>query len=426
MSEQEKTVDIPQELTSGNKAWPIIFIDTRKLNLWRAPQGVATLVSEAIREAAHRLHKPSVKGQTLHKIHIGEPKCTTRMRPEYTIGATKFLKEKGAESVVSGDTTVAYTGTRGHKENPPGNCSPYIKLAAGHGWCVSKAAGIPFVVLDRPGTSKKGEFSFDKEEYRIGIDGINKFNDFYVAGGFAKSDFTVNNAHLTLHGLAGVAGCVKSIAMGCTSLAGKLRMHQSLLPYFDADRCIRCGRCVENCPEDALILPDDESTPVVDPDKCIGCGECEAVCAVTKQAVTLKGQQITDWSRGEDTLPIRMTDYTIGIMSAADRVVDTPAGYTNKWDNTLHILHMYAVTERCDCIDVTQKPLISKDLGFLVGKNPFAMDKLAAKILVNEMDEQEVTIDDTSLLETADKSAEYARETYGILDEVPVDKKTLS
>jgi len=422
MSEQKFSVDIPQELTSKDKAWRIIFIDTRKLNLWKAPQGVATLVGEAM----HNLHQPEIKGQTLHKIHIGEPKCTTRMRPEYTIGATKFLKEKGVDGVACGDTTVAYTGPRGHKENPVGNCETYTKLARKHGWSVSKAAGIHFVILDRPETSKDGEFRFDQQEYRIELEGINRFNDFYIAGGFAKSDFTINNAHLTLHGLAGVAGCVKSIAMGCTSLAGKLRMHQSLLPYFDSARCVKCGKCVENCPEDALTLPDDESTPVVDPDKCIGCGECEAVCAVRKQAVTLKGRKITDWSRGEDTLPVRMTDYVIGIMSGADRVVQTPSGYTNKWDNTLHLLHMYAVTERCDCIDVTQKPLIAKDLGFLVGKNPFAMDKLAAEILVKEMNEQGVTIDDTSLLETADKSARYAKQSYGILDEVPVEKKTLS
>jgi hypothetical protein len=425
MNKKRASVNIPEELTSHNKAWKTIYIDTSELDLWKATEGVATLVSEAVREAMHKLHKPPIKGQGLNKIHIGEPKCSTRMRGEYTIGGTKFLKEKGVSGVVSGDTTVAYTGKRGHKENPMDNCDTYVNLARKHGWCISGSAGTPFVVLDRPATSKKGEFEFDESDYHVEIEGINKFNDFYVAGGFAKSDFTVNNAHLTLHGLAGVAGCVKSIAMGCTSLPGKLRMHQSLLPYFDADRCIKCGRCVDNCPEDALTLSDDKPTPAVDVNKCIGCGECEAVCAVTKQAVHLKGEDITDWSRGEDTLPVRMADYMIGMLSASDAAVETK-NQTNKWDSTIHLMHMYAITERCDCIDVTQKPLIRKDLGFLIGKNPFAIDKLAAELLIKAMNEQSVKIDDEQLLQTAHKSADYVKKTYNILDEVPVEKTVLS
>ncbi len=104
--------------------------------------------------------------------------------------------------------------------------------------------------------------------------------DFFLAGGFAAADVVIQHAHLTLHGLAGVAGCVKGLAMGCSSLKGKLRMHQSLLPDFDEQLCAACGGCVECCPQRALNLPEGAATPAVDAELCIGCGECEAVWTV--------------------------------------------------------------------------------------------------------------------------------------------------
>jgi pyruvate formate lyase activating enzyme len=41
-------------------------------------------------------------------------------------------------------------------------------------------------------------------------------------------------------------------------------------------RCIRCGRCIEVCPQDAVSILEDG--PVMDSDKCNLCGECIAAC----------------------------------------------------------------------------------------------------------------------------------------------------
>lgn len=145
---------------------------------------------------------------------------------------------------------------------------------------------------------------------------------------------------------------------------------------------------------------------MVDPERCIGCGECEAVCATHKGATTLRGQEITDWTRGEYTLPTRLADYTVGLMNG-------------RWDTTVHVLHMYAITERCDCLNTRQQPMIDRDLGFLVGKNPFAMDLLAARVLTQALEAEGKTTT-TNFVAAAQTCADHADKTYGILAETPV------
>jgi len=405
-------LQVPRPLRVREQSWPIVHVEVPGRNLWRNPSATSAVVNHALYKAIGRVHDGGISGRTLLKVHIGEPKCVTRMRPEYMIGSLRFARENGAVEVVAGDTTVAYSGPRGHKDNPPADVSAYLELARKHGWSRGGPAGLPFVVLDRPGTGTSDEFTFTQRAERRQIEGINCFNDFFLAGGFAAADFVVNHAHLTLHGLAGLAGCVKSIAMGCSGLTGKLRMHQSLLPIFDAERCVRCGQCVDSCPQGALQLRENDSHPTVEPELCIGCGECEAVCAMSKEAIRLQCHDISDWQRGNETLPMRMADYAVGIMN-------------DKWDSTVHVLHMYAVTRRCDCVDVRQQPLIETDLGFLVGKNPFAIDKLAGQLL-HEAAERESQPIENSLLEAAETTAGYVQQAYGILDEVPIEKMVVS
>ena len=403
---------VPAGLRGDGELWPTVFVDARGVNLRDGGSAAVEKINDAIHKALYAVCPEAVSGQALLKVHIGEPKCVTRMRPEYMWSSVNFLREKGAPAVVAGDTTVAYTGPRGHKQNPLGNVSSYLGLAREHGWSEDDAAGIPFVVLDRPCTVVPGRFEFHHKQERTQVRDIRRFKDFYLAGGFAAADLVINHAHLTLHGLAGLAGCLKSIAMGCSALRGKLRMHQCLLPHFDAQICAACGRCVESCPEDALTLNDGDPCPVVDPQRCIGCGECEAVCATGKRAVSLRGEQITDWQRGEDTLPMRMADYAMGLMNG-------------KWDSTVHVLHMYTITERCDCLNVRQTPMTERDIGFLVGRNPFAIDLLAARLLRETLADEGREVDE-ALLRTASETAAYAEEAYGISRETLTTKVQVS
>ena len=92
-----------------------------------------------------------------------------------------------------------------------------------------------------------------------------------------------------------------------------------------------------------------------------------------------------------------------------------------RWDNTVHVLHMYAITERCDCLNIRQAPMLRRDLGFLVGRNPFAIDRLGAQLLAECLDEKTRRANE-NLLRTAETSAAYAAETYGIPSATPVER----
>ena len=47
---------------------------------------------------------------------------------------------------------------------------------------------------------------------------------------------------------------------------------------FVTDACVRCGRCVETCPVQALSLPDGADRPSLDPARCIACCCCHEIC----------------------------------------------------------------------------------------------------------------------------------------------------
>jgi len=56
------------------------------------------------------------------------------------------------------------------------------------------------------------------------------------------------------------------------------RLYERLLPYPSfIDKCTGCGKCVVNCPEQAISFESDKH-PVIDKKKCIKCYVCDEVC----------------------------------------------------------------------------------------------------------------------------------------------------
>ena len=360
--------------------------------------------NRAILESLRSLDSLRLRPPVLLKVHVGEPRCRTNIRPVFSAGSISFLSEKGVGNFFFGDSTVLHPGPRGHSGNDS-RAGPYIQLARKQGWGLV----APFVVLDRPATSVPGKVEFSQEEWIRELDVGGRFSRFSLSGGFAACGTVINNAHLTLHKLSHFALCVKGLALGLSGHTGKLVMHQCYHPVVDDEACNQCGTCIENC-QDNAIREGEDGEPILDKQKCIGCGDCAADCP--DLSITMTGSEVANWSKGRSSFSFRMVDYLMGLMSG-------------HWDGLVNIAHLYNITKLCDCVDEAQKP-ICENIGFLVGMNPFAVDCAAKEILQQWLVESGIKKGIRHFYPADDGEAmfDYARGKYGVITRprlIPVD-----
>ena len=100
-------------------------------------------------------------------------------------------------------------------------------------------------------------------------------------------------------------GCQGCIEHPCTELCPKKAIHrkQGNRTWIDEDACIKCGRCIEACPYNAIIRQERPCTKAcgmdaihsdqygraeIDQDKCVSCGMCLVSCPFC--AIVDKGQ----------------------------------------------------------------------------------------------------------------------------------------
>lgn len=63
---------------------------------------------------------------------------------------------------------------------------------------------------------------------------------------------------------------------GNTAVQEALQSKIVLVPQPDPENCTTCGACVEQCPAEALSIPED--LPVADMDRCVTCFCCQEIC----------------------------------------------------------------------------------------------------------------------------------------------------
>ena len=269
--------------------------------------------------------KEKLDGNVGVKIHFGEEGNNNYLSPDLVRPVTIALNGTLVE------TNVLYVSKRRYTDS-------HIKLAKEHGFDFA-----PIDILDSKGDKIVPANTKHFKEVRVGKN-FDKYNSFLVL------------SHFKGHMLTGFGGAIKNVSMGFGSVSGKMALHASTVPITAPEKCIRCGRCVKECPGDAITL--DPLT--INPKKCIGCGKCIGVCPVRAFSVP--------WmSTEQSTVMERLCDYAKVITS------QKPMTYISVLAN---------ISKDCDCEGNAHPPFM-KDIGILASNDILALEK-ACLDLVNK------------------------------------------
>jgi uncharacterized Fe-S center protein len=166
-----------------------------------------------------------------------------------------------------------------------------------------------------------------------------------LAGEIVDAEAMIDLSHIKGHGDGGFGGASKNLSMGCVTAVTRRAIHglEGGLNW-DGAKCTRCGKCVENCSNDALEFEDDKLD--VSYHHCKFCQHCVLICP--EKALTLTGGQYKDFQRG-------MTLTTSQVLKTFDP------------ESVLFISLLRNITIFCDCWSMTTPSLVP-DIGILAGR----------------------------------------------------------
>ena len=271
---------------------------------------------------------------TAVKVHVGERGNDTFMNPVFVRKVVDCVKAAGGKPFIT-DSNTLYKGSR-H------NAVDHIATAIEHGFSYA-TVGAPFIIADGLRSTNYEKVVIRKKH----------FTSVKIASTIVAAQAMIVLSHFKGHELAGFGGAVKNLAMGCTPSQGKCDQHASRF-FVSPEKCIGCGQCIANCPEDAISFDRNEGkkVAVISKERCIGCGECLTVCK--PKAVSI------DWKTEIVPFAERMAEYALGAVKG-------------KEGSTGYINFLLNVTPDCDCVPWSDAPLVP-DLGILASADPVALD----------------------------------------------------
>ncbi len=269
---------------------------------------------------------------TALKVHVGERRNVTYMRPAIVAAVARLVKKAGGMPFIT-DTATLYKGERE-------NGIKHILHAHAHGFTIDET-GAPFIPVDGLAGEQESEVRIDGELHQ----------SVKVASEILKADFLAVISHATGHVASGMGAAIKNVGMGLSSRAGKMRQHSTITPRIKPGECTNCGKCRKWCPTDAI--EEREGVSYIVEEKCIGCGECLAVCRF--------GAVSFNWGAESPTLQKAMAEHAAGVL----RHFGEKAVYMNI---------IADVTRDCDCINRKQTK-DAPDVGILASDDIVAVDQ---------------------------------------------------
>lgn len=273
------------------------------------------------------------------KLHVGEWGNITHLRPQIVEVIADELKERGARTFIF-DCNTLYRVKRW-------NAVDHHKTALRNGFSFS-TVGVPFII---------GDGLIGRDEIVINTD-FDEVKEVYAGSIIKDMDYMLVLSHFKFHDLFGYGGAIKNVGMGIASRRGKLFLHSDVKPEVIGDRCILCGDCAINCPENAIKI---KEKAVIDRGKCIGCGMCVVSCK--------EGAIKFSWSQNRNT---------------AEKTVYYTKAILDKIENYACINVLMDITPHCDCFPTT-KNLTVQNIGFLLSNDIVSIDN-ASLDLVESME----------------------------------------
>jgi uncharacterized Fe-S center protein len=274
------------------------------------------------------------------KTHFGEEGNTTYLRPEL-VGRVVDLVARGGGKPFLTDSSTLYKGMRT-------NAVDHMLVAARHGYT--------YPVINAPVIIADGLKGTDYVEIPVNL----KHCQTVKFGAAAeRADSLLAVTHFKGHGLTGFGAALKNVGMGLGSRRGKMEMHALVKPKVKKESCKGCGRCVVQCPANAISIKKGKA--VIDPEKCIGCGECNIACQNN-------GIDQGSWDNYHAAQE-RIVEYCYGILKS-------------KKGKEGYMTFIMDVTPLCDCYNFSDAPIVP-NIGILASRDIVAIDQAAAD-LVND------------------------------------------
>lgn len=271
------------------------------------------------------------------KLHFGELGNLSFLRANYAKVVADFIKERGGRPFIT-DCNTLYAGSRK-------NALEHMDTAYLNGYSPF-STGCHVIIAD----GLKGS-----DDIEVPVAGGEYCKTARIGRAVMDADIVISLAHFKGHEEAGFGGALKNIGMGCGSRAGKEEMHSSGKPVVDTDKCIGCGKCVENCAHNGPHIENGKCTILKY--KCTGCGRCINVCPM--HAIH------ADYAIANELLNCKIAEY-------AKAVVDGRPSF--------HIALAVDVSPCCDCHNFSDVPIVP-NVGMFASFDPVALDTACADMI---------------------------------------------
>ncbi|GAB4311238.1 MAG: DUF362 domain-containing protein [Promethearchaeota archaeon] len=268
------------------------------------------------------------------KMHLGGGVGYTTIHPVFVRALVEEVRAAGARSVFVGDgrASVRDCAVRGYTR---------------------RALGCKVVPFFRPVFGRTVATPI----------GYKDLDEALLAKDLLGADALVDLSHVKGHGDCGFGGAAKNIAMGCVPGETRRKIH-SLEGgiHWHAEKCTKCRKCVEACPNEANKFDDDGKYEVFWHD-CTYCRHCVLACPAG--ALETTGATFADFQEG------------------MARVVSAVLDHFGP-ENLFCANFLTNVTVYCDCWGFSTPPVVP-DVGILASRDLVAVDK-ASLDLVREED----------------------------------------